>query len=259
MSDAQGAGGPRRSVLVIGATGALGSALTRRLAEDGWTVGIGYRKTSERAEALAEELRAEGHDSWLAKGDVADPQQARDLVASAPHPLDGVVYAAGPRIRLDYIANLSPEEFADAVDADLKACFNLFSAALPSMRERRGAMLAVSTMAATRYATRDILSAVPKAGVEMLVKGIALEEGRFGVRCNAVSAGPIEGGEGIWEWFVSQGFYSEEALEIARRQIPMRLFGVPDDIAHAGTFLMSPRARLITGQVLCVDGGYAVA
>lgn len=248
----------RRSVLVVGATGALGGALVRALAEDGWTVGIAYRSSSSRAQALADELEDGGHDAWIAGGDVADANQARSLIAQSP-PLDGVVYAAGPRIRLDYIANLSSEEFSDAVDADLKACFNLFSAALPVIRERSGAMLALSTMAATRYATRDILSAVPKAGVEMLVKAIALEEGRFGVRCNAVSPGPIEGGAGIWEWFVEQGFYDDGALEAARRQIPLRLFGLPEDIAHAGAFLMSPRARLITGQVLCVDGGYSVA
>ena len=189
---------------------------------------------------------------------VESVEQAQALVEAAPAPLHGVVYAAGPRVRLDYVARMTAAEFSATVDADLKACFNLFSAALPAMRANGGAMLAVSTMAAKRYATRDALSAVPKAGVEMLARAIAVEEGRFGVRCNVVSAGPIQG-EGIWEWFVEQGFLDESSLEVARRSIPLGHFGTPDDIARAGAFLMSDDAAWISGQVLCVDGGYTAA
>ncbi len=219
-------------------------------------MGLGYRSSSERVGELAAQLRADGHDVWLAQADLSDPSQARRIVEESPVELGGVVYAAGPHIRLGYVSTLSAEEFSDAIDSDLKACFNFFTAALPAMRASGGGpMLAVSTMAATRYATRDALSAIPKAGVEMLARAISVEEGRFNIRCNVVSAGPIDG-EGVWDWFIQQGYFDEQSLEVARRGVPLGRFGSSADIAHAGAFLMSDEASWISGQVLGVDGGF---
>lgn len=247
------------AVLIAGATGAIGSSLAMHLSARGWRVGLGHRTSVDAANELAGAIRHRGGSCWLAAGDITLPDEATRMISEAPQSLRAVVYAAGPRVRLDYVTRLSPQEFSRAIDDDLKACINLFSASLPALRDNDGgALLAISTMAATRYASRDALSAIPKAGVEMLVKAIAREEGRFGIRCNAVSPGPVEADGGIWDWFISQGFYDDAALRVAREAIPLRRFGTPDDIAAAAAFLLSSQARWITGQVLCVDGGYSV-
>lgn len=246
------------SVLIAGATGELGSAVTRQLAADGWTVGVGYRGSEDKATQLVEELRASGAEAWSVQADLSDPEEAAEAITQGPEPLSGVVYAAGPKLPLKYLSKIDLGEFSRIIDNDLKACANLMLSAIPVLRENGGAMLALTTMAASRWAKRDGLSAIPKAGVEALVKGIAVEEGRYGIRCNAVEVGPIDSGGGLFQDMIDEGHYNEEIIEILRQQIPMRRFGGTDDIAHAASFLMSPKAGYISGQMLAVDGAYTV-
>ena len=97
-------------------------------------------------------------------------------------------------------------------------------------------------------------AAVPKAAVEAAVRGIAAEEGRYGVRANCVAPGMLT--DGMASRLIDSGELSEEALEVTRRSIPLGTFGTADDVAEAVCFLASDRAGFITGQKLDVDGGY---
>ena len=102
---------------------------------------------------------------------------------------------------------------------------------------------------------RDGLSAVPKAAVELLVRGLAVEEGRFGVRANCVGPGMLE--DGMAATLIESGDLDDAALDAARANIPLRSFGTARDIAEAVCFLASDRAAFITGQTLNVDGGFS--
>ena len=116
--------------------------------------------------------------------------------------------------------------------------------------------MAVTTAATSRYPTRDGLSAIPKGAVEQLVKAVAVEEGRYGVRANCVGPGMLT--DGMAERLISTGELDERALDVARANIPLRRFGRARDVAEAVCFRASDRAGFISGQKLDVDGGYGV-
>ena len=107
-------------------------------------------------------------------------------------------------------------------------------------------MVAVTTAATTRFPVRDGLSSAPKAAVEALVRALAAEEGRYGVRVNAVGPGMLT--DGMAARLIDSGELSEEALAITRRNIPLRRFGNATDIAEAVCFLASARAGFISGS-----------
>jgi NAD(P)-dependent dehydrogenase (short-subunit alcohol dehydrogenase family) len=103
---------------------------------------------------------------------------------------------------------------------------------------------------------RDGLSAAPKGAVEALVRGLAAEEGRFGIRANCVGPGMLT--DGMAQRLIASGSLDDRALDAARARIPLRRFGTADDIAEAVCFLASDRAGFISGQKLDVDGGFGV-
>ena len=133
------------------------------------------------------------------------------------------MYAAGPYFPMAYTGDIEPERFAHQMANDTLACFNLVQPALPALRRSRGSIVAVSTPAVRRFPSRDLLSAAPKAAIEQIVRGIAVEYGKFGVRANAVGVGLLE--DGMFEDLMANGDYTESILDLSRRAIPLRRFG----------------------------------
>ena len=128
--------------------------------------------------------------------------------------------------------------------------------ALPYLRESTGCIVAITTAATRRYPVRDGLSSGPKGAVEAVVRAIAAEEGRFGVRANCVGPGMLT--DGMAARLIASGELDDAALEVTKRNIALRRFGEAVDVAEAVCFLASDRARFITGQMLDVDGGYTI-
>ncbi len=245
------------AALVIGASGGIGRAVVRLLAQRGSDVALAWRTREDAARRLAGELGSYGVRVSVHQLEATSPADCERVVGEvvARHGgLHTLVDAAGPEVPLRHLSRVDPSTMAGQLQQDAAAFFAVVHAALPALRESQGSIVAVTTAATSRFPVRDGLSTGPKAAVEALVRALAVEEGRFGVRANCVGPGMLH--DGMAERLIATGELNERDLEATKTRIPLRRFGIAHDIAEAVCFLASYRAGFISGQKLDVDGGY---
>jgi len=143
---------------------------------------------------------------------------------------------------------MKDEEFDEVIAANLKGSFNFTRAVTRGMMKRRaGAILNITSVVGLMGNAGQVNYAASKAGLVGLTKSVAKELASRGVRCNAIAPGFIETD--------MTDALDEKQKDALLQGIPLGSLGKPGDIADAALFLVSPRARYITGQVLAVDGG----
>jgi 3-oxoacyl-[acyl-carrier protein] reductase len=245
------------TVVVLGGTGAIGQVLCRTLSAQGYSVHFTYGNREAAARELAESIAASGGSATYQRIRLGEADTLDELGAhlAGITGVSAAVYAAGPDIEQPYIVNITPAQWMNILQQDVMAFLKFAHIVLPRLRENNGgSLLAITTVAVRRHASRDALSSVPKAAVEAAVRGIAREEGRYGIRANCVAPGMLATGMGqrILDMF------QEKSVEQIRESIPLKHFGAASDIADAAAFLLSSKARYISGQSLCVDGGWSV-
>lgn len=245
-----------RAVLVIGGSGGLGSAICRALAPEWASVAVGYRANEAAARAVAENLDGKGIAVRCDLGDAAGIAAAIAATNGPQAPLGGIVFAGGVAIEQPFVSTISEEQWRQVIEVELIGFTRVVAAAIPVLRANGGGSItAITSVANYNYPPGDALSSVPKAAIESLCRAVAKEEGRAGIRANAVAPGIIDAGLGAQ--FLTD-FYSPDVWETQRRRIALRRFGTGEDIADAAAFLASARARYITGQTLIVDGGFSL-
>ena len=246
--------------LIAGASGGIGEAVVPRLAADGYDTALTYLDREEVARTGAEHVRSAGLRAGLYPCDLQDEEAVRTMVGGVVGDfgaIDLLVYVAGPFIPLKWISELEPARFRDVVLQDVVAFFNLVQTALPHLRASSGAVVAISTPAVRRHSKRDLMSGAPKASIEAIVRGVAAEEGRYGIRANCVGCGIVEAG--LFEQLVAAGDFDATYFEAVARNVPLGRTGTAAEIAEAIAFMASPeQAGYISGQTLVVDGGYSV-
>jgi NAD(P)-dependent dehydrogenase (short-subunit alcohol dehydrogenase family) len=144
---------------------------------------------------------------------------------------------------------LSPNGFKTVIDIDLLGAFNAARAAFEQLKETRGNIIFISAGQAFMPYPFQLHVGAAKAGIDNMMRNLALEWGKYGIRANSIVPGPIAGTEGV------KRLMGGGAGDQIAAAIPLRRMGTTDDIGQTAAFLASPLAAYISGCVVVVDGG----
>lgn len=238
--------GPRRA-LITGASGDIGAAICRRLAETGLELIVHSHRAGERAQALVEQLRARGARAEAVSFDITDAAAARAVLEPlvAERPIQVLVNSAG--IHEDAVlAGMSREQWHRVIDVSLHGFFNVTQPLLlPMIHSRWGRIVSLSSVAALIGNRGQVNYAAAKGALISATRALALEVATRGITVNAVAPGIIES-------TMTQPLFNAEAIA---RLVPMQRAGNVADVAAVVAFLVAESAGYITGQVVSVNGG----
>lgn len=250
------------AALVVGGSGGVGAYICQTLARAGSPVAFTYHRSKKRGDETLAKVKAIGRPCSVHGLDGSDAEAVKALVEETAATYGGlhtVIYAAGPIVDFLPLADAAPEQWLRFMNSDAAAVFNLAHYAMPHLRKSRGSFTACVTFANRRVLDCDGLSAAPKAAIEALIRQVAAEEGKHGVRANSVGLGWIDAGVG------ASSAESDHSLRDAFGEAAMQYLtqiarlenrpGSGQEFANTVVFLASQQASYVTGQAIMVDGG----
>ena len=236
-----------KRALVTGASGALGTAIARRLARDGATVLLHASSRPEAIESLAETLRAAGGTAECHVFDLrSDEATAAGCAAMlAGGPVQIVVNNAG--VHDDAVMpGMRAEQWHKVIDVSLNGFFRVTQPLLlPMMRTRWGRILNISSVASLTGNRGQVNYAAAKGALNSATKSLSLEVASRGVTVNAIAPGIIASP-------MADAVFDPAVIQ---QMVPMKRAGTPDEVAALTGFLAGPDAAYITGQVISINGG----
>lgn len=239
-----------KTVFVTGGGSGINLGVAKNFAALGAQVAICGRNQA-KLNGAATELRALGAKVCPVAADVRNMAALDKALARCQDELgavDVLVCGAAGNF-LAPAERMSANAFKTVIDIDLLGSFNASRSAFEQLRQTRGSLIFISAgMAYMPHAFQAHVGAA-KAGIDMLMKNLALEWGRHGIRTNSIVPGPIEGTEGM------KRLSDPAQKDLFLDAVPLRRMGTVDDIGQAAVFLASPLASYITGCVLVCDGG----
>ncbi len=238
-----------RVALVTGASGGIGGAIARRLADEGAAVAVHYYRSPAPAEKLVAEIGLACGQAFCVGGDTSDAAQCKAIAEAVVAKfgfIDILVNSAGALENLPF-GSVTAEAFDRQFHANTLSAVLMMQAAVPHFPPGGGAVINLSTnIAASPLAGTAIYSA-SKAALNSITAGFAKELGPRGITVNAVAPGATDTAMLAW--------LDDETKQGVARATPLGRIGQPDDVAGAVAFFASDSAKFITGRSLIIDGG----
>jgi 3-oxoacyl-[acyl-carrier protein] reductase len=239
----------KKRALVTGGSGNIGAAICRELAAAGLHVIVHGHRHRERAQSVAETIRADGGSAEAVTFDVTDYERTREALAALQEAgaIQVIVNNAGV-FHDGPMAGMAREHWEQVIDVSLKGFFHVTQPLLlPMLRTRWGRVVSITSVSGLMGNRGQVNYAAAKAGLHGATKALALEVASRGVTVNAVAPGLVETPA------TDQLF---DADTIARL-VPMKRAGAPSEIAGVVRFLVSDAASYLSGQIISVNGAMA--
>lgn len=240
-----------KKALVTGASRGIGRSVARRLCQDGFYVIINYARSDSDANSLLNELNNSYSNKCaeLYKADISDRFQAEAMFCASDG-IDLLVNSAGIA-QQKLFTDLTEQDWERMFAVDVTGVFHCCQLALPYMiRQKQGKIINISSMWGQVGASCEVHYSAAKAAVIGLTKALAKEVGPSNIQVNCIAPGVID--------TQMNAALSEETIRELKEETPLCRIGTPEDIAAAVSFLASPDADFITGQILGVNGGMII-
>ncbi|WP_299090209.1 SDR family oxidoreductase [uncultured Metabacillus sp.] len=232
--------------LITGASGGIGTAITKQLMEDGYHVYVHYYQNEL---AIKQLIETSGNHKMIIPihADLAQPNGCDHVVNKIQMPIDLLVLTSGMSY-YGLVTDMNDDEIDQMINLHISTPFRLTQRLIPILKSRKGNIIVISSIWGIVGASCEVLYSMVKGGQNSFVKALAKELAPSQIRVNAIAPGAID-------TRMLSTFTEEELIQL-KDEIPLGRLGLPHEIAQTVSFLASPKASYITGQVLSVDGGW---
>tara|TARA_B100000315_G_scaffold224282_1_gene229680 strand:+ start:1767 stop:2951 length:1185 start_codon:yes stop_codon:yes gene_type:complete len=241
----------KKSALIIGGTGGIGSATCIQLAKDGFDLAIHYYKNKEKADQLKKQIKKIANNVTVISGDIVsfkDVQEIKDKSLRAIGNVSVIVNCSTIPVPSIKFANLKWEDIQDHFDTNIKGSFNLLKAFVQGWEKAQfGKYIGITTLATEKQNSQWLPYITSKTALNGFLKALAFELAPKGIRINLVSPGMVD------TTLVAD--IPEKIRLLSAAQTPLKTLATAEDVAGVISFLASDKSNYLTGETIRVNGG----